>query len=154
MDIISDTITDIHPIIVHFPIALLIVSAALSIWVRVRGSDSMNQASWVLLLIGTVGAIAASITGIIGHEAYEGTPVHNVIDTHQNWSFATTALFIALVVWRSISRWRGSDAGRSIIYLAVILVGTGFLTMSGMTGGDLVFDYGINVRGINPLLES
>ena len=38
------------------------------------------------------------------------------------------------------------------LYLGVVLIGMVGLVLSGMTGGDLVFDYGINVRGVNPLL--
>ena len=45
-----------------------------------------------------------------------------------------------------------SDTGRSLPFLAFTILGTLGLVMSGMTGGDLVFDYGINVRAINPLL--
>ena len=68
------------------------------------------------------------------------------------WSFAVTALFIVLTGWRWFSRRRGADAGTTPLYLVVILVGMVGLVLSGMTGGDLVYDYGINVRGVNPLL--
>lgn len=36
--------------------------------------------------------------------------------------------------------------------VAEVAGGEGLLVVSGMTGGDLVFDYGINVRGVNSLL--
>ena len=89
----------------------------------------MLQTSWLLLVVGTVGAIAASVSGLV------------------------TAFFIAATIWRFISRRRGSDCGGSVPFLMVVLMGAGLLVMSGMTGGDLVFDYGINVRGVNPLLD-
>ena len=103
-------------------------------------------------MLGTLGAIAASITGLISHFPYEETDLHGVIETHQWWSLGVTGLFVGLTVWRWTTRRRGSDAGGSLPFLAVTILGTLGLVMSGMTGGDLVFDYGINVRGTNPLL--
>ena len=113
----------------------------------------MLQTSWLLLVVGTVGAIAASVSGLVSHFPYEETDLHGVIEAHQWWSFAVTAFFIAATIWRFISRRRGSDCGGSVPFLVVVLMGAGLLVMSGMTGGDLVFDYGINVRGVNPLLD-
>ena len=88
----------------------------------------------------------------ISHFPYEETDLHGVIETHQWWSLGVTGLFVGLTVWRWTTRRRGSDAGGSLPFLAVTILGTLGLVMSGMTGGDLVFDYGINVRGTNPLL--
>ena len=151
--LISDTIEDLHSIIVHFPIALLVLLAALTLYVVLRPRSGMLQTTWLLLVLGTVGAIAATVSGLVSHFPYEETELHSIIETHQFWSFGVTALFIAATIWRFISRRRGSDCGASVPFLLVVALGTGLLVMSGMTGGDLVFDYGINVRGINPLLD-
>ena len=151
--LIADTIEDLHSIIVHFPIALLVLLTALTIYVVVRPATGMLQTTWLLLVIGTVGAIAASVSGLISHFPYEETELHSVIETHQFWSFGVTGLFIGITAWRFVSRRRGSDCGASIPFLIVVFIGAGLLVMSGMTGGDLVFDYGINVRGVNPLLS-
>ena len=153
MDLLSDTVKDLHPISVHFPIALLIVSAALSLILFIKPRPSLQHTTWVLLWVGTLSAFISSVTGLIAHFPYEVTELHDVITTHQNWSFAVTGLFIALTVWRWLSRRRQADAGTKPLYLIVILIGVALLTVSGLTGGDLVYDYGVNVRGINPLLE-
>ena len=76
-----------------------------------------------------------------------------MIETHLLWSVAVTAIFVVLTIARLITRLRGQDAGASVPFAILVIAGTGVLTMSGMTGGDLVFDYGINVRGIDPLLD-
>ena len=148
----TDTIEDLHSIMVHFPIALLLLLAALTAYVVLRPASGMLRTTWLLLVVGTIGAVAATVTGLVSHFPYEETDLHGVIETHQWWSFAATALFIAATIWRSISRRRGSDCGGSVSFLVVVAVGSGLLVMSGLTGGDLVFDYGINVRGVNPLL--
>ena len=151
-NLIADTIEDLHSIIVHFPIALLVLLAVLTVYVVVRPGTGMLQTTWLLLVIGTLGAMAATVSGLISHFPYEETELHGVIEKHQWWSFGVTALFIAATIWRFISRRSGTDCGGSVPFLAFVAVGTGLLVMSGITGGDLVFDYGINVRGVNPLL--
>ena len=153
MGLLSDTVQDLHPITVHFPIALLVFSAGLSVFLFIRPNAALQQATWILLWVGTLSAAVSSVTGLISHFPYEETELHSVIETHQFWSFGVTALFIAVTIWRWFSRRRQTDAGTSPRYLLVVLIGIAALTMSGLTGGDLVYDYGINVRGINPLLE-
>ncbi len=150
--LIADTIEDLHSIMVHFPIALLVLLAAVTAYVVLRPGSGMLQTTWLLLVVGTIGAVAATVSGVVSHFPYEETDLHGVIENHQWWSVAATALFVAATIWRSISRRRGSDCGGSVSFLVVVAVGTGLLAMSGLTGGDLVFDHGINVRGVNPLL--
>ena len=152
LELLADTLEDLHAITAHFPIALLVVSAGVSVAIRIKSSVHLQHTSWLLLWIGTLGAMIASVTGLISHFPYEETDLHGVIEVHQMWSFAVTAFFIALTSWRWISRRKGVDAGTTPLYLGVVLIGMVGLVLSGMTGGDLVFDYGINVRGVNPLL--
>ncbi|MCQ3805076.1 MAG: DUF2231 domain-containing protein [bacterium] len=149
----NDTIENLHSILVHFPIALLVLLAALTAYVVLRPQSGMLQTTWLLLVVGTIGAIAATVSGLVSHAPYEETDLHGVIETHQMWSFGVTALFIVAITWRFISRRRGSDCGGSVSFLVLVVIGTGLLVMSGLTGGDLVFDYGVNVRGVNPLLD-
>ncbi len=35
----------------------------------------------------------------------------------------------------------------------LVLNGVAALTDLGLTGGDLLYDYGVNLRGLNPLFE-
>ena len=153
MELFANTIQDLHAIAVHFPIGLLVVSAGLSAFLFIRTSPSLQHATWFMLWLGTIGAVVSTITGLISHFPYEELEVHSVINVHLFWSFGATALFIAVTMWRWISRWRKRDVGANPLYLVIVLLGIAALTVSGMTGGDLVYEYGINVRGINPLLE-
>ena len=152
LQILADTIEDLHPITAHFPIALLVMSAGLSLVIRVKPTANLQYTSWLLLWVGTLGAFVATITGIISHFPYEATALHEVIETHQMWSFAVTAFFIGMTIWRWRTRQRGADAETTLLYLILIVIGTLGVILSGMTGGDLVYDYGVNVRAVNPLL--
>ena len=70
-DFVGNIFTDFHPIIVHFPIALLVVSFGLSI--TARFNPTWLQAAWITFVIGALATIPATISGIISHVPYEET---------------------------------------------------------------------------------
>ena len=62
----------LHGALNHFPIALLFVSAGLDFvaWKR----PNLRSSAWLLLVLGTLGAIAATVSGLLAHLAYEDDP--------------------------------------------------------------------------------
>lgn len=136
-----------HGALNHFPIALLFVSAGLD-FVAVK-RPNLRSGAWLLLFLGTLGAIAATVSGLLAHLAYEDDPVLlSAMEVHQYLAFATTALFAALTAWRWRSLRRGSDVGGNRVYLALILLGLVVLGVMGFLGGNLVTEWGIGVRSI------
>ena len=136
-----------HGALNHFPIALLFVSAGLD-FVAVK-RPNLRSGAWLLLVLGTLGAIAATVSGLLAHLAYEDDPVLlSAMEVHQYLAFATTALFAALTAWRWRSLKRGSDVGGNWVYLALILLGLVVLGVTGFLGGNLVTEWGIGVRSI------
>jgi uncharacterized membrane protein len=137
----------LHGALNHFPIALLFVSAGLDFvaWKR----PNLRFSAWLLLVLGTLGAIAATVSGLLAHLAYEDDPyLLSAMELHQYLAFATTALFAALTGWRWRSLRRDSDVGGNPVYLALILLGVVVLGVTGFLGGNLLSEYGIGVRGI------
>jgi uncharacterized membrane protein len=137
----------LHGALNHFPIALLFVSAGLDFVAGKR--PSLRSSAWLLLVLGTLGAIAATVSGLLAHLAYEDDPhLLSAMEVHQYLAFATTALFAALTAWRWRSLRHGSDIGGKPGYLALILLGVVILGVTGFLGGNLLTEYGIGVKGI------
>ena len=135
----------LHGALNHFPIALLFVSAGLDFVAGKR--PSLRSSAW--LVLGTLGAIAATVSGLLAHLAYEDDPyLLSAMEVHQYLAFATTALFAALTAWRWRSLRSGSDIGGKLVYLALILLGVVILGVRGFLGGNLLTEYGIGVKGI------
>ncbi|MEO7074632.1 MAG: DUF2231 domain-containing protein, partial [Ktedonobacterales bacterium] len=80
----SIKLAELHPIIVHFPIALLFTSVALDVLALfLRRVGLVATASWCLLL-GVIGALAAGISGGISSRALAESPaVAALVETHQ-----------------------------------------------------------------------
>ena len=95
-----------HPILVHFPIALLSVY---SIFELLRFKGLLKQESWfnikaVLVVLGAVGAVAAVFTGDFARQAvytgngtgYPGLDLPTIIRAHENWAHITAVVFVLL----------------------------------------------------------
>lgn len=152
VDFLGNLPRDLHPMIVHFPIALLILSFSVSF--LARRSERLNDASWWLLVVGGLSTLPATVTGLLAHIPYEETSLAGVIEQHQLLGLIGSALTLGLLVWRYLSRRKGNDIGTKPFYLAAAGVGVVWLFVLGGTGGNLVYEYGVNVNGINPLLET
>ena len=97
------------------------------------------------LYLGTWGAVIATITGLITHLRYEGTPVASFVEQHEFVAYATLAIFLALSIWRRQSMRRGKDIGGFWLYSLLSIVGLIVLVLTGALGGNLVFGHSVGV---------
>ena len=135
---------DLHPILIHFPTALSTVSVGFDLLSPLK--PEWRPAGWITLLLGTIGAFGATATGLIATWPYEGMPLEILIEPHQTLAFATTLSFIGLTIWRGQSLRKGGDVARSSLYMILSILGVILLVATGLTGGDLVYEYRIGVK--------
>lgn len=138
----------IHPMIVHFPIALLIVgfiSDLISIFFK---NSFFAKAGLFLLIFGTLGVVAAYITGNIeGDGLTETGPLKNAIEFHQDaalislWIMVTTS--VVRIAFIMMKKYEGAFK-----YLALFLFFIGVLSIArtGYYGGELVFKHAAGVQ--------
>jgi len=98
-DLLSNALTHLHPMLVHFPIALLVVSWVLDI--AARWAPSLRLSGWALLFLGALGTIPAVISGIVAHFPYESTSAIRAIAAHERLGQLTT-LFFVMRYWRPV----------------------------------------------------
>lgn len=153
---------DIHPIIVHFPIALLFLYSIIKI---IPFSRWFPRIAWkdmerVLLVVGLLGAFAALVTGNIAEEL--NRPNHDLVEWHSTFAALTTWLYGALLVgelaaivnMRFAVRFSGTFLGtmftKTSRFLELMLTHKVFsrlialaalvsLALTGMLGGVLVY---------------
>jgi len=132
-----------HPLIVHFPVALLTTAALLELCAVVFKREELTRAGWWIQLVGTVGTLAAAFTGIIAEsDANITNGAAGTLDLHKELAFICASAFAALLLWRVAARTRipGSHHWR---YLAAYCCAVILLAIVAWYGGELVYGYGV-----------
>lgn len=89
---------NIHPILVHFPIAFFLLYSLLRIlpFQRWLPKVSWQHIRLVVLVAGVLGAMAASATGELAEELVR--PDHRLVETHAFFASASTWIYVLLLV--------------------------------------------------------
>ena len=137
----------IHPVIVHTPIALLIISLLFELAGRALDADWWRRASFALLVIGALGAAAAVVTGQQAGEAAEHQGVaEQPLDQHEDAGKLTLGLALGAVAARALAGRAGSvRALVGGVALALQLAAAISVGVTGYRGGKLVYDHGAGV---------
>ena len=151
MNLAPEWAPNIHPLLVHFPIALLCAAAAVDVlgW-AFRRNRLLRQAATLLYVLGTGGAIAAYVTGRAASQTiWLPGMAQAVLRQHWDWALRTVWFFgiVSLVrlVFLGPSR-RDPGLWTVAIFALAGLVGVGLLIETGDRGGQLVFQYGVGTN--------
>ena len=134
----------IHPMIVHFPIGLFVLSLLLDLGsLAFPSGPSLVHASFYAMLIGVITALLAAVPGFVDYTDIRGDhPAKRTATAHMSLNLIVVALYgINLGVRSSLL----GGPSISLASLALSLVGIAFLSVSGYLGGRLVYDDGIGV---------
>ena len=139
---------EIHPSLVHFPIALFPSSLAADLVGRLTGSDNLMDLGRRTMPLAAVGAVAAGVAGLFAQEEVvaEGE-AHDALVTHRSLN----AGFIAAAVGMAFRRRRRERPGGA--YLAVGLSATVALLYSAYLGGRMVYELGVGVKAAGGIHE-
>lgn len=136
-------IPNIHPLLVHFPIALLtiffIVDFAGSV---VKNSDIRRTAGW-FLYFGTFGALLAVAAGLQAASTVPHTSaVHEIMMQHRTYGITVASLAVFLTVWRFLVHGRFGTLA-NIIHLGLTAITCIIMMLGADLGGLMVFKYGV-----------
>ncbi len=135
-----------HPMLVHFPIALLFASVLFDIASAALTRDSLREAAQWLLGLGLLGGIVAAIAGGQAEEAAEKAGVAEaLIETHETLAYMTLGIMTVLFLSRLLLRNRFSTKAL-IAYFMMATVGLIAVSATGHTGGNLVYEHGAGVH--------
>ncbi|GIQ67180.1 DUF2231 domain-containing protein [Xylanibacillus composti] len=129
----------LHPVLLHFPIVMLIVGS-ISLWIAVWKPDFYNRLANFMLVGGVITMVPTMITGMRSTEyAIETFQVEEeLILAHQNASFVTFGVFLALVILKLIFRKKPNRIVTGIL-LALSIIGIVMLFISSDYGGRIVY---------------
>ena len=132
---------NIHPLVVHFPIAFLMGAALFYGIAWVLRNSTLATTAFFILMIGVISAAAAVGTGLY---AEDGVMVsvsvrEHLLEHHEYFMLATLGLSLALAIWALISR-PFPKRGRPIfllLFLALLVI----MTLGADYGARMVYDY-------------
>ena len=131
-----------HPMLVHFTVALITISAiffVVSRMVKDNAETFVSVAKWMLW----VGAGITVLTVIAGFDAYNSVMhddvAHEVMKVHRTWALATSAAILVIAIWV----WQAKAISMTIVAMSVILAG--MVGATGYLGAELVYRHGLGV---------
>jgi len=145
----SSFLADIHPKVVHFPVALLTTYSFLEIIGIVFKKEFISKAALLILCIGVITAFFAVLTGNQAFADFKFWTDDSsaLLNVHQNYatyllwfSVLVCGLRIFVVVKK---KFIGSTKYLFILFALVIIF---LVYQTGMHGGDLVKKYGIGTE--------
>lgn len=132
---------NIHPLVVHFPIALLYAAAFLYFLAAARKSTSLEWTALWVMVLGVLGAAAAVATGLYAKDGVMIAPSVRValLENHERFMIASSALAGALALWALVKRPMPAR-GRWVFLTALVLMCL-LIAKGADYGGRLVYDY-------------
>lgn len=137
-----------HPLLVHFPIALIMAAAAFSLGWLIWGTSFWRLAMILLLAGGLAGAFAAKITGEELEDASKGRPVvkqlvHDHEETAERTLVSTAITLVVLAGYSFLRRAKGASLKDAllirIIGCLMVLFCAGGVGYTGHLGGQMTW---------------
>jgi uncharacterized membrane protein len=136
----------LHPIFVHFTIALTSASLIFDALGFFLDKASLTAAGgWTLVgsAVMTLGTLSTGLTSATRAPVEEGE-ARSFLRAHMALGFIYYGLLAAITFWRA-SLWQ-SGQGVSWVYLAALAFVSLVMTVQGYLGGELVYRYGVEVE--------
>jgi uncharacterized membrane protein len=152
----------LHPQIVHFAIALLVVGVlarALSLVTKERFAF-VGPMALTLLTLGTIAAMAAAFTGDAAHAPVEAMPgLRPIVTEHEEWGERARNIFLVVFLIELAALGLRNTARARYALMASAMVGViGLVALyeAGEHGGQIVYDYagGVGTRSGDPAAVS
>jgi len=132
---------NIHPLVVHFPIAFLVGAALFYFLSWIFRNQTFSTTAFLLLILGTLSAGAAVATGLYGEEGVmiSRSVREHLLEVHEKIMLVTLGVSIVLSAWAFMVRpfpkkWR-------FLFLLLFLVLLGIMVVGADYGARMVYDY-------------
>lgn len=137
----------IHPMLVHFPIALLSAAVFFDLLGEKWRPEECRIAGLYTLVLGFAGAAVSVASGAMAEDAAEHSGVpERAIELHEMLGFAAFWIFAGLLGLR-LATGLGWIREQRTVSLLLGIAGVAVMLVASYYGGSLVYDYGAGVAG-------
>lgn len=157
---------NVHPVLVHFPIALFTIYALFELvqWKKLTSSPSWFSIKAAMVIVGSLASVVTYLSGEQIESLFRGDPIlEKLIEVHSSFALGSSLLFGLLALsyaiqvlarflegkpWMQSTIWRtllkiSRFILQPIVVVPLALIGLACITITGALGGAIV--YGPNV---------
>jgi len=147
---------EIHAVVVHFAIGLVLISVLFDILGAITKKDSLKNAGFWTLMFGTMAVIVAVITGIMEAKELSGEgaiPPEAVAHLKKHRNIGLLLMFmLPLLAGFRIFVYKNKQHFLYLVYAVISVIFALAIAYQGNLGGKLVYKYGIGTM-INELYK-
>lgn len=138
----------LHPILVHYTIALTSASLLFEVLGRVLRQPGLSLTGWWTLALGVAATVLTLATGVASRMSLdigEGT-ARSYLRLHMALGPMFFGMLVATSIWRGIL-W-SAEVTPGWWYLISLGATSGVMAVQGYAGGELVYRWGAEVEGV------
>lgn len=133
----------LHPVIVHFPVALIIIGFLADVfYLFFKSEKCLSKTGFYLMILGTLSALAAWATGhLFTVEPVEGA-ILSIYKKHETAALITVILMIigsCLRIYLVVKKKEETNLKWAVFSLYLFAVAA--VTFTGFMGGTMVYNY-------------
>ena len=133
----------LHPLIVHFPIALLLTALLVDGLALILKRPTLHRVALWNLSLGTLGAGVAVLTGLQAEDvAKHSFEIWQIMQLHKRLGLTTLILGVMVTSWRWWKRDQLSRRARLLTMVGMLaMVST--ISVGAYLGGRMVYEFGV-----------
>ncbi len=136
---------NIHPLFVHFPIALLFGFLCIELVAALFNKQAWRTVASFFLYLGTLSALVTVFFGLEAAKTVAHTEaVHEIMVQHQYYGITVAVLSVVLSFWRWFVRASFGVIG-STLHILLAFITCFILFLGADLGGLMVYQYGVGV---------
>lgn len=143
----------IHPLTVHFPVALLLTSSLFTLLYLRGRQQSFEISGYYCLVVGWLASLLSLLTGtidavrqVVGSDAPHRDAIQWV-NAHAGISMLIVVVFGQALLRRRRDPALLDDPVGRVAYLRLLALGSVLIVIGGWLGGYLVYTLGLGVQG-------
>lgn len=137
-------VLNIHPMLVHFPIALWLAALLFEAWAVIRNSEDWHRTAARLLYLGTFAGILTVLSGLAAEKSVPAGQAMIVVGIHKTLMILTTSLALGLSLFALAFRKSFTATYRKYLLIGLVAMAI-LMTLGGDRGAQLIYQYGAAV---------
>lgn len=132
---------NLHPLVIHFPIALLMGAALLYVAAWILKNERFAHSAFVVFMMGALSLAAAVATGLYAEQGVmlSLSVREQLLRPHKASMLSALALCTVLAGWAMAAR--PFPKKMRLLFLGLLLAMTGVITVGADFGGRMVYGY-------------